>query len=196
MPQDRFGSAHTIEKLDALEDYLGAYTTALKNKGFRLLYFDAFAGTGDLNFPDAPLLGLIDEAEAFAAGSARRSLRIKVPFDNYFFNEFRVAKTRELERLRLEFPQLAARIQVTALEANAALEQFCDLFRTRRERAVVFLDPYGSQVAWASIEKLARTQAMAVEAGAGVSRRRCRLTGTFEASGCQGARDRNNQVCD
>jgi protein gp37 len=47
----RFGSAHTKRKLDKLEEYLRAYTTALKNQNFELLYFDAFAGAGDMDHP-------------------------------------------------------------------------------------------------------------------------------------------------
>ncbi len=35
-----------MEKLRILERYLDAYTTALKNQPFKLMYIDAFAGTG------------------------------------------------------------------------------------------------------------------------------------------------------
>ena len=38
----QFGGLWTIEKLEILECYLDAYTTALKNKPFGLLYIDAF----------------------------------------------------------------------------------------------------------------------------------------------------------
>ena len=41
-----FGGSWTIEKLDILESYLDAYTTVLKNQPFKLMYIDAFAGTG------------------------------------------------------------------------------------------------------------------------------------------------------
>jgi three-Cys-motif partner protein len=160
MSQDRFGSAHTVAKLDALENYLDAYTTALKKRGFTLLYFDAFAGTGDLNVTGAPLLKEVNGAEEFAAGSARRSLRISTPFHRYVFNELRTRKAQELAKLRLEFPHLADRIHITSLDANDALGEFCANLRTSKERAVVFLDPYGSQVAWSSVEKLARTRAV------------------------------------
>ena len=45
-PVASYGGEWTHQKLDILEDYLNAYTTALKNQHFRLLYIDAFAGTG------------------------------------------------------------------------------------------------------------------------------------------------------
>ena len=46
----------TLEKLDILESYLNAYTTALKEKPskknpFKLMYSDAFAGTGLIELP-------------------------------------------------------------------------------------------------------------------------------------------------
>ena len=41
-----FGGQWTIEKLDILGRYLDAYTTALKNQPFKLVYIDAFAGHG------------------------------------------------------------------------------------------------------------------------------------------------------
>jgi three-Cys-motif partner protein len=45
-PRTRYGGSWTIEKLEILERYLDAYTRALKNKSFNLMYIDAFAGTG------------------------------------------------------------------------------------------------------------------------------------------------------
>ena len=41
----RFGGRWTETKLEILEAYLNAYTTALKHKPFKLIYIDAFAGT-------------------------------------------------------------------------------------------------------------------------------------------------------
>ena len=41
-----FGGPWTEAKLTILERYLDFYTTALKNQSFRLLYIDAFAGSG------------------------------------------------------------------------------------------------------------------------------------------------------
>ena len=51
MPQKRFGGKHTEEKLELVENYLDRYTTALKYQSFHLIYFDAFAGTGDISQP-------------------------------------------------------------------------------------------------------------------------------------------------
>ena len=73
----RFGGAWTDEKLQVLEGYLSAYTTALKNTSFRKGYIDAFAGTG---YRDAPervelLPDLIDEEPRMGCRSNGRRLR-------------------------------------------------------------------------------------------------------------------------
>ena len=47
-----FGGPWTEQKLKILERYLDAYTTALKNQRFELVYIDAFAGTGHIKSPD------------------------------------------------------------------------------------------------------------------------------------------------
>ena len=45
--QQRFGGDWTEQKLEVVQKYLGAYTTALKNQPFKKLYIDAFAGSGE-----------------------------------------------------------------------------------------------------------------------------------------------------
>ncbi len=81
-PEQKFGGAHTEKKLAKLEDYLKIYSTALKNQKFRLIFFDAFAGTGDIQTADeAPLLEGVDEYAPFIEGSAQRALRFGAAFD-------------------------------------------------------------------------------------------------------------------
>lgn len=41
-----FGGHWSDRKLQALESYMNAYRTALKNTPFRFVYIDAFAGAG------------------------------------------------------------------------------------------------------------------------------------------------------
>ena len=66
------GGKWTIEKLDILERYLDAYTTALKNQPFKLMYIDAFAGTGEISLRKED-----EDARYFIEGSARRALRLR-----------------------------------------------------------------------------------------------------------------------
>ena len=58
-------------------------------------------------------------------------------------------------QLRREYPD--HRINVLPQDANIALPWFCDHLRTS-DRAVVFLDPFATEVSWATVEALAHTQ--------------------------------------
>jgi len=69
----KFGSAWTSAKLDALDAYLDAYTKIMKNQSFKICYIDAFSGSGNIIVKTGQELD----------GSAIRSL--KYPFDRYYF---------------------------------------------------------------------------------------------------------------
>jgi len=158
----RFGSAHTKLKLDKLEEYLRAYTTALKNQKFRLLYFDAFAGAGDIQIGsnDASLLDAVDEYTPFIKGSAQRALGFGTSFDRYLFVDRREDNVRALERLQQDHSDIANRIEVRKGDANAELRKFCEETDWETSRAVVFLDPYGNQVRWETLVAIAETRAI------------------------------------
>lgn len=170
----RFGGKWTETKLQLLADYLQSYTTALKNKPsrarpFRKSYIDAFAGTGyraaspasgahgpiQLSLPDLAE----PEPQALLDGSVRLALRTIPPFDHYLFIERSESRCAELERLKAEFPDLAPSVEIRSGDANTELQGLCgEDWRSRR--AGLFLDPYGMQVEWPTIEAVARTQAI------------------------------------
>ena len=62
--------------------------------------------------------------------------------------------------MRQEFPELADRISVRVADANTFLQEWCRETDWDRNRAVVFLDPYGMQVDWSAIEAIAATGAI------------------------------------
>jgi three-Cys-motif partner protein len=95
-------------------------------------------------------------------GSARRALKTEPAFEEYIFVEQNAKRCADLELLKQEFPALAARIDVRAGEANQVIRELCAKTSWRSKRAVLFLDPYGLQVEWATIEAIARTQAIDV----------------------------------
>ena len=82
--QDGFGGPWTEEKLDRVARYLQAYTTALKNQPFQLMYIDAFAGTGyrasRQKGQSARGFFSLPQVTALAKGSARRALEVDPPF--------------------------------------------------------------------------------------------------------------------
>jgi three-Cys-motif partner protein len=161
-----FGGEWTKEKLERIKDYLVNYKIALKNKPFKLGYIDAFAGTGYVNQKDDDSQSFLPEfsendVKDFFEGSARIALQIDDPFDSYIFIEKDRNKVSELENLKREFPQLADKIKSVNQEANEFIMNLCskDWLKTNR-RAVMFLDPYGMQVKWETIEAIAKTKAI------------------------------------
>jgi len=157
----RFGSAHTKRKLDKLEEYLRVYTTALKDQNFKLLYFDAFAGAGEIQIgSDASLLDAVDDYTPFIKGSAERALRFKEQFERYIFVDVKGTNVTALQALRSKHKDIADRILIRKGDANNELLSFCNSTDWSRCRAVVFLDPYGNHVRWETLVAIARTEAI------------------------------------
>lgn len=169
-PADQqFGGDWTERKLDALAAYLGKYTTALSKQPFQLEYIDAFAGTGYREIaeyregPGASLFGeTADEAmEKYLEGSAARALKIARPFHRYAFVELSADKVRKLEQLKSANGKLAERIEIVQSDANTYLAARAqENWIKAGRRAVVFVDPFGMQVNWHTIEGLAATKAV------------------------------------
>ena len=65
----------------------------------------------------------------------------------------------QLDTLKSEFPALATDISVQQGEANDEIRKICDK-DWRSHRAVLFVDPYGMQMEWQTIEAIASTQAI------------------------------------
>ena len=112
-----FGGDWTVDKLDMVEDYLDAYTTALKDKPFKLMYIDAFAGRGVLSSRDKD-----EEARRFVEGSALRAANVHDrPFDELLLVEKDSTHYRELQdRMRARADD---RIRIYNQDAN----QFCGI---------------------------------------------------------------------
>jgi three-Cys-motif partner protein len=162
MRQHRFGGPWTIQKLDALRAYLSGYAQALKNQPFRRLYIDAFAGTGDraAKRQRTATLMEIPELDEITKGSVRLALEIDPPFDRYIFIEKRQSRSSTLKDLKAEFPDRD--IDVLSEDANTAVQRICRETDWRSNRAVLFLDPYGMQVSWATLETVAAAKAIDV----------------------------------
>lgn len=163
----KFGGDWTQEKLARVSSYLTAYATALKNQPFKLIYIDAFAGTGYRNqdnndnnhslFPDQ----VGEDAEKFHAGSARIALETTPRFDEYYFIETDHVKCAELEKLKLDFTDKANDIHIVNMDANTAIQNACSAsWKKNRIRGVLFLDPFGMNVSWSTIEAIAQTEAI------------------------------------
>lgn len=177
-----FGGDWTDEKLGKLEKYLPAYTKILKGRVYKYAYIDAFAGPGyrtRQRKQAAPTQDLWGEdpderGRRFAEGSAAVAMRSEPPFQSYIFIEQDAAALAKLEAtLREKFPERISLARFELGDANVVLKQLCDGDWSRR-RAVLFLDPYGMEVEWSTMEAIARTHAIDVwilfPAGIGVNR--------------------------
>lgn len=171
MAEHTFGGSWTEDKLTRLRKYLEAYTVIFtKNPKARLLkriYVDAFAGSGvrsSGDHSDESQDGLLFEPEGealgFMKGSVRVALEIDPPFDQYVFIEKDRVFAGELNNLRSDYPDLADRIEIRNGDANTVLVKWARDTSWRGQRAVVFLDPYGMQVEWQTIEAIAQTEAI------------------------------------
>ena len=156
---DSYGGDWTEEKLAVLRNYLDAYTSALKNQPFHLMYIDAFAGTGWVELPAEDL----KDSRSFIEieGSARIAARIdNKPFDKLIFIESDQIKSDQLSELQHTDP--AKNIIIENKDANEYLKRFCSNWEQDHKnwRGVLFLDPFATQVEWATVEAVARTQSL------------------------------------
>jgi three-Cys-motif partner protein len=164
------------EKLDALGQYLSYYTTVLKNQTWcrGTIFVDAFAGpglspvrTGPSSHEQTSLFQIggasVDEAVIeYLKGSPRVALEITHPFSRYVFIDSKVRRVRELEALRTEYAT-SRNIEIRHGDANAEITALLESdLNWRVHRGVVFLDPFGMQVPWTTIQRLAKTRAMEV----------------------------------
>ncbi|MBN2000107.1 three-Cys-motif partner protein TcmP [candidate division KSB1 bacterium] len=165
-----FGGDWTENKLTRLKKYLDAYISIFKSnmRAARLhtIYVDAFAGTGYRNIEktkaNIATLPLLDDAEAvsFQKGSAYIALEMEPSFDEYIFIEQSSEYSKELEKLRIRFPEKSNKVTIIQQDANSYLQKWCRNNNWRFDRAVIFLDPYGMQVEWKTIAVIANTKAI------------------------------------
>ena len=169
-----FGGNWTRDKLRILENYLKAYTTALKHQSFRLWYVDAFAGTGYVNLDSGNVAqgrlsiwreGWDDDSANILKGSARLAIEVDDrPLDEFIFIEQNFEYAIELSKLKQEF--VGRSIRIVPDDANKFLPDWCDE-RNRQlgtpwlgERAVIFLDPFATEVDWQTVQKISETKSV------------------------------------
>ncbi len=158
----QFGGSWTEAKLALVSKYLSAYTTALRYTPFEKVYVDAFAGTGyrELKAPGSSALLVPelseDEPVTFLKGSALRALETQPPFDRFVFIERDPVRYGELHYL-VHHHYADRQVDVLNQDANIYLQGIGDEMGPRT-RAVVFLDPFGMEVTWESVEAIARTR--------------------------------------
>jgi three-Cys-motif partner protein len=175
-----FGGPWSRLKLDCVESYAVAYLKVMQQQNWSLHYVDAFAGQGrqqlklvasnsDSQSENQASFDFLDQAEdqaryEFLEGSALRALKVSNEatrgFDRFVFIEAsRMAKEKLAQRALVEWPAQAAKIQLLKDDANDAIADYVKNTNWAKTRALVFLDPFGLQVRWRTIEELAQTRA-------------------------------------
>ena len=148
----QFGGDWTVQKLNILEYYLDAYTTALKKQPFDLVYIDTFAGSGQIGLSSQD-----PDASNLISGSVERAIAIDdKPFDRLIFVDKNSTSCRELENLKTCNP--GRDIQIKHAEANTFLRELN--MEWTSWRGVLFLDPFATQVQWSTIERIANLNAL------------------------------------
>ena len=179
MTTQSFGGDWTKKKLRYLAKYLPAYTTIMRKQNFKdYVYVDAFAGTGwsilkqneereNQNSVQLSLLSILStEVEEFGSqhsrkdldGSARIALKTNPEFTKYIFIEKNKQRFRELQKLKEDFPD--KQIIFENSDANNYIKYLCQNIDWIKTRAVLFLDPFGMNVNWQTIELIASTKAI------------------------------------
>ncbi|MGB3502569.1 MAG: three-Cys-motif partner protein TcmP [Mesorhizobium sp.] len=169
MAKHVFGGPDTQKKLRCLQEYLQAFSIALRNQEFACIYIDAFAGSGTRTevTPALPLFGeeFAEPQEITTPGSARIAIDIDPALHSIVLIEEDASRFAELERLAADHPNRG--IIVRQGDANEYVQRLCanTAWRERKPgrrgiRGVIFLDPYGMEVSWQTVEAIAETEAL------------------------------------
>lgn len=160
-----FGSQSTDLKLQIIERYLREFTKALRPQFRELWYIDAFAGTGSRTVKhDALPADLwreeIAERIEQRRGSARIALDVEPRFDQLMFIEKKKKHYDALVALQAEHPN--RNISVRRGDANEQILELINRKSWAGVRAVIFLDPYGMNLNWTTLEAIRNTRAIDV----------------------------------
>lgn len=155
------------QKLGALESYLEAYHKVMAKQKFELIYIDAFAGPGRSRIRasgqvDAELDLFLDAEQKaasreFIAGSPVVALRTGRGFDRYYFFDNDPGRVKLLEKIKEEHSNKV--VHVICMDANSGVQKLArKIDEHHLVRAVAFLDPYGPNLHWKTVQSLAETR--------------------------------------
>lgn len=147
-----FGGSWTEQKIDMIVAYAKAYLTIMnKYPVFKTMYFDGFAGSGEISKEEK------QEVEKIK-GAAVRILEITDPkdFDIYYFVEKNDHNKRELERKILEdFSGRKQKCHIVNEDCNKKLVDLAKFLTDNKNyRVLAFIDPFGMSLNWSSVQSL------------------------------------------
>lgn len=161
----KFGNRDTAKKQSVVVNYLTAYLRVMSKQPFHLSYVDAFAGCGARidaaeSESQQPDLMFVAPASQPKVGTALEALRLKPGFHRCVFGDLNRRHLAALEDRIAELRTSGETLPVTRLlraDANELVQQECEwLDGHRMRRAVMFLDPFGMQVEWRTLQTIAQ----------------------------------------
>jgi len=151
---NNFGGSWTYQKIQILELYAKAYLQIMKEHPYwKLMYFDGFAGTGEIKIE-----GKVDSK--IIEGAAKKIVSISDPrmFDMYYFVELDEKKAKQLKDSLLQIKQSG--IYIVSDDCNKKLLKLSQYLKGelgeegKKYKVLAFIDPCGMAVNWSSIEAL------------------------------------------
>jgi|SRR5690554_3247660 len=164
-PTSEWGGSWTEKKLEAFSKYVWSYLTIMKKHPYwKTIYFDGFAGSGSREKEKSELfieLKLTEEDERVYKSSAERVLSIKddLTFDYYYFIDTKKSSIQKLEaKLNSIEASKGKALAFRTGDSNKWLKELARTLKTKKYSALIFLDPFGMQIDWDSIESLKDTR--------------------------------------
>lgn len=171
---NNFGGNWTEAKIEILVEYARAYLSIMNKYadgfGWKLLYFDGFAGSGFIRKGN-------DENQKIIIGAAKRILDIDDPrpFDRYYFVEKQLENADELlDKVVKNYKD--KKVNVVNTDCNEKIQSMSKFLKTpkgKKYRVLAYIDPCGMQVKWESLVALQKLNVDAwilVPTGMGVNR--------------------------
>lgn len=164
-PGDEWGGPWTEKKLHAFSKYVWSYLTIMKkNPYWETIYFDGFAGSGTKVKEEKNALyeqlHITEAEERTYKGAAERVLTLKddLTFNYYYFID---KEEKSLNKLKAKLKDFEGKKLVfRSGDMNKHIQDLAKALQDKKKKlaALIFLDPFGMQIDWASIEALKGTR--------------------------------------
>ncbi len=163
-----FGGEWTKEKLSIIDNYLGAYSIALKNQRVKKVYIDGFAGSGktelkskNANENNDYFFQINENTPAqkdndYLTIDGSALLSLKYNFDEYYFLELDTKRIEKLkENIQLSYSHKMEKVHFINGDCNQTLPNVLKK-TTKYDRCLMFLDPYALELKWETLELIAK----------------------------------------
>ncbi|QCX00008.1 three-Cys-motif partner protein TcmP [Aggregatimonas sangjinii] len=167
-----FGGNWTEAKIEILVEYAFAYLTIMNKYapkfGWKLLYFDGFAGSGFITKGS-------EENRKIIIGAAQRILDLEEPrsFDQYYFVEKDSDNAQQLRSLTSGYDKNTYVVNEDCNNKIQSLAKFLNSSDGKNHRVLAYIDPCRMQVKWDSLASLKESNVdvwILVPTGMGVNR--------------------------